>query len=170
MTGENSFEISHKLASELPLKGEVYNHNFFTMGLVSTGPGREIYLPYKAVGLWRAPYESVILGSIDSKLPMEKADADSAVYGFRFIRTLKKGETVFIGDIHAASGTTPYEVCIRETSLKGVTPTVHIRGTVPVSHSVMWSNHRIACIEPYNIFTALPGHPFHWSIRYTLSK
>jgi hypothetical protein len=166
----SSFEISHELsASEEQLDGDVYNHNFFTLGLLSTGPGRCIDLPYQARGDWRAQYDSVAL----------------TPQGFRFSRTLQKGESVYMGNIRAASapaqdrpgpfGHTPYELTISETALPGgassaqITPTVRVHGSVPVLRSVMWANHRIACIEPYNAFCAIPGHPFRWTIRYDLS-
>lgn len=166
----SSFEITHEVsASEAQLDGDVYNHNFFTLGLLSTSPGRQIDFPYQARGDWRAQYDSVAL----------------TPQGFRFSRTLQKGESVYMGNIHAASalaqdrpspfGHTPYELSICETALPGgvssaqITPTVHVHGSVPVLRSVMWANHRIACIEPYNAFCAIPGHPFRWTIRYDLS-
>jgi len=177
----NSFEISHELtACDVPLKGEVYNHNFFTLGLLSVGPGREITFPCPVTGDWRAQYDSIAL----------------APEGFRFSRTLQKGESVYMGNIRAkdvlpsrskcfppekrsenTSPTpakdvfcgTPYEFILRETGLAGIIPTVHVRGNVPITHSVMWSNHRIACFEPYNAYDIGPGESFRWIIRYALS-
>lgn len=155
LLGGNSFEISHELsACEAQLDGDVYNHNFFTLGLLATGPGRHIDLPCRVVGDWRAPYESVAL----------------TPQGFRFSRILQKGESVFMGNIKAEAFETgtPYELSIRETGLPGVTPTVHVQGSVPIDRSVMWANHRIACIEPYNTFRIAPSRTHSWTVRYTL--
>ena len=152
LLGGNSFEISHALTAEVPLEGDVYNHNFFTLGLLSVGPGRCIDFPFHASGDWRAPYDSVAL----------------TPQGFRFSRTLQKGESVYMGNIRAKTQGTPYELTIRETGLEGITPTVHVHGSVPIDHCVMWSNHRISCIEPYNTFSIDPGQTHHWSLRYTI--
>ena len=73
-----------------------------------------------------------------------------------------------MGNIKAASNVTPYELTVRETGLQGITPTVHMQGSVPIDHSVMWANHRIACIEPYNTFSIAPGQSFSWTLCYTL--
>lgn len=74
--------------------------------------------------------------------------------------------SVFTGDLHedGAQGM-PYAVSVRENGIS-----VEITGDVPVTHSVMWANYRIACIEPYNAFRSAPGRPFRWSIRYSLRK
>ena len=150
LTGDNSFEIRHTLASDMPLEGEVYNHNFFTFGRMVTGPSRLIDFPFCPTGTWRAVYDSV--GFTPS--------------GIRFSRELSPGESVFTGDIHKA-GTQgmPYNITLREKDIS-----IQITGDVPVTHSVMWANHRIACLEPYNAFRSAPAHPFRWSVRYLLCQ
>ena len=40
---------------------------------------------------------------------------------------------------------------------------VHIEGDLPVTRTVLWANHRIACLEPYNTIQT----PVRWTIRYT---
>ena len=55
----------------------------------------------------------------------------------------------------------PYELTLREGPLS-----VHVQGDLPVTHSVFWANHRIACLEPYNRLRALPGEKLGWTIRY----
>lgn len=149
LTGETSFEIRHCLTAERPLAGEVYNHNFFTLGKLAVGPSRRIGFPFVPAGTWRAAYDSV--GFTDS--------------GIRFSRSLEKGETVYSGNIHAAGQEgMPYNLTLAEGPLS-----VYIRGDVPVTHTVLWANHRIACLEPYNAFSASPGKPFSWAIRYTFN-
>ena len=150
LTGHNSFEIRHTLDSDIPLEGEVYNHNFFTMGRMVTGPSRLIDFPFCPAGTWRAVYDSV--GFTPS--------------GIRFSRELNPGESVFTGDIHVeGSQGMPYAMTLREKDFS-----VKISGDVPVTHTVMWANHRIACLEPYNAFRSAPAHPFRWTVRYLLGQ
>jgi len=150
LTGEASFEIRHCLTALRPLAGEVYNHNFFTMGKLAVGPSRRIGLPFAPEGTWRTAYDSV--GFTDG--------------GIRFSRGLVKGESVYAGDIHAAGQEgMPYDLTLTEAALS-----VRIQGDVPVTHTVLWANHRIACLEPYNAFSAIPGKPFSWTLRYTFNK
>ena len=146
LTGEDSFRISHKLLSEIPLEGEVYNHNFFTMGRLAIGPTRKIDFPFRPEGDWRTEYDSAAFTNS----------------GIRFSRELREGETVYAGNIHkAGSQGMPYEMTLRETPLS-----VSIKGDVPVTRTVMWSSHRVACLEPYNRFSSAPGKPFSWTITY----
>ena len=170
LTGPDRFEIRHTLASEVPLEGEVYNHNFFTFGKMAVGPSRCIDFPFAPGGDWRAVYDSV----------------GFAPSGIRFSRALQEGESVYCGNLHAAGRDgMPYDLLIRETSPSAVMPdpvgqlpchlersreiSVHITGDVPVSHTVLWANHRIACLEPYNAFRSAPGAPCRWTVRYHLS-
>ncbi len=148
VTGENSFRISHKFEAHIPFDGDVYNHNFFTMGKMEIGPSRKIDFPFRPEGTWRAQYDSV--GFTDS--------------GISFSRDLKEGESVYTGNIHEAGKEgMPYEMTLSEGPLG-----VHIKGDVPVFKTVLWANHRIACLEPYNKISLAPGQAFCWSIEYTL--
>ena len=143
LTGPDSFEIRHSLRSlGAPLSGEVYNHNFWTLGRLEVGPSRQLAFPFRPDGHWRSEYESVAL----------------TASGLRFSRRLAEGESVFMGDLHAAdSDGMPLDATLREGSLG-----VHISGDIPVSHSVFWANHRVACLEPYTPFAA----PSSWILRW----
>ncbi len=147
LTGPRSFEIRHSLYSECGLSTCVYNHNFFTFGNLSVGPRRTADFPFRPEGSWRARYDCVAF----------------TASGLRFSRSMQKGESVYSGDIHACGETgMPYALTLGEAPYS-----VHIQGDVPVTHTVFWSNHRIACLEPYNDVTAAPGQTFRWSIKYT---
>jgi hypothetical protein len=148
LTGNQSFCIDHVLEVGQPLETEVYNHNFFTLGRLEIGPEREIDFPFVPDGHWRAVYDSV------------------AFYGrgIRFNRFLKEGESVYAGDIHQQAGPgMPYEMTLREGLLA-----VHISGSIPVTRTVLWANHRVACLEPYNTLSLRPGNPFRWQVNYRL--
>lgn len=154
LTGDSSFEIRHVLNSLGPeLSGEVYNHNFFTFGKMEVGPSREIDFPFAPSGTWRAVHDSVAF----------------TPSGIRFSRPLKERESVYSGNIHQAGcDGMPYDLILRETSAYSSPLSLHITGDVPVTHTVLWANHRIACLEPYNSFRAVPASPFRWSLRYRL--
>ena len=155
LTGEDSFCISHKLINKgsKTLKGDVYNHNFFTLGLLETGASRQLDFPYKPEGDWRAEYSEV--GFTEN--------------GIRFTRTLQKGESVYTGNIHEAgkglSGS-PNAFTLTETKTgRGV----RAKCALPMTKAVFWSYHLIACIEPYIDFNIAPGETFEFEIDYTLS-
>lgn len=154
ITGASSFRISHTLrnAGQKSLIGSVYNHNFYTMGILQTGSARQLDFPFKPEGDWRAEYSEV--GFTES--------------GIRFTRMLRKGESVFTGNLHqAGKGMTgsPNSFELRDT---GTGCTVKACCTSPMTKSVFWSNHRIACIEPYIDFAIAPGETFTFDIDYTL--
>lgn len=155
LTGENSFCISHRLQNvgSKTLKGDVYNHNFFTLGLLQTGESRQLDFPYTPEGDWRAEYSEV--GFTDS--------------GIRFTRILQKGESVYAGNIHEAGkglADSPNEFELRETRTgRGVSA----RCAIPMTKAVFWSYHLIACIEPYIDFCIEPGKTYNFDIEYTLN-
>ena len=149
IVADNAFEIRHELKPLIPWECEVYNHNFFTLGKMATGPSRRIFFPFTPEGTWRAEYDSVVLTS----------------GGVRFIRQLQKGESVYNGNIHrmGAEGM-PYDMTLSEGPLS-----VHIKGDVPVLRTVLWANHRIACLEPYNRLKSAPGETLRWNIKYEIN-
>lgn len=152
--GENAFVIRHSLKNtgRKSLEGNVYNHNFFTLGLLETGSDRQLDFPFKPEGDWRAQYSEV--GFTES--------------GIRFTRTLQKGESVFTGDLHAAGrglAGSPNAFELRDIRTgRGVQASC----AVPMTRSVFWSNHRIACIEPYIDFCIAQGETFIFDIEYKL--
>ena len=154
LTGENSFCISHKLLNKgsKTLKGDVYNHNFFTLGLLETGASRQLDFPFNPEGDWRAEYSEV--GFVDN--------------GIRFARTLQKGESVYTGNLHEAGkglAGSPNVFELRETKTgRGVRSECKL----PMTKAVFWSYHLIACIEPYIDFNIAPGESFDFEIDYTL--
>lgn len=154
LTGENSFRISHSLRNTggKVLSGNVYNHNFFTLGLFQTSPTRQVDFLFRPEGDWRAEY---------SEVGFEEN-------GIRFRRPLLKGESVYVGNIHEAGrGMTgsPYSFELRDTDTGCA---VKALCTVPMTKAVFWANHRIACVEPYIDFSIAPGETFSFDICYIL--
>ena len=155
ITGEASFCIRHRLTNTgcKTLGSDVYNHNFFTLGLLETGVSRQLDFPFRPTGDWRAEYSEV--GFTDT--------------GIRFTRQLQKGESVFTGNLHEdGKGLTgsPNSFILKEERTQRIVKAVCNR---PMTKAVFWSNHRIACIEPYINFCISPGETFTFDIEYSLS-
>lgn len=151
---DNSFRIGHSLRNtgSKALKGDVYNHNFFTLGTLATGASRKMDFPFSPEGDWRAEYESVGLDGC----------------GIRFRRTLERGESVYMGNLHEAgkglSGSPNAFRLTEESNGKGVEMTC----ARPMTKTVFWANHRIACLEPYIDFDIPVGGTFEFDIIYDL--
>lgn len=154
ITGKDSFRIAHKLLNKgtKVLEGDVYNHNFFTLGLLETGSSRRLDFPYVPDGDWRSDYAEV--GFTDA--------------GIRFSRTLHKGESVYTGNLHEAGkglwGSPNSFRLFEDRTGRGV----EARCEEPMMKAVFWANHRIACMEPYVGFYAAPGQIFTFDIDYQL--
>ena len=146
------FFIRHALDASVPVTGNCYNHNFFTLGKMETGPGRALVFPFVPEGNWRAEYDKVGLTPA----------------GIRFRDPLEEGESVYMGDLHARGGEqTPYRMTLSEADGNFC---VRIRGDRPLTHAVFWANHRIACIEPYVQVEARPGKGWDLRIDYQINK
>ena len=154
ITGTSSFCIRHSLTNtgEKTLDSNVYNHNFFTLGLLATGVSRKLDFPFHPEGEWRAKYTEV--GFTDS--------------GIRFIRDLQKGESVFTGNLHEAGkglDGSPNSFTLSESQNGRSVRAICNR---PMTKAVFWSNYRIACYEPYINFCIASGETFTFDIEYTL--
>lgn len=153
--GENSFSIEHKLLNTgtLSLKTDVYNHNFFTLGLLKVAEGRGIDFPYRPEGDWRDEYDHV-------------AFTDS---GIRFCAPNDKVISVFTGNLHEAgkgmSGSpSSFDVFEAVTGRR-----VQVRCALPMTKAVFWANKMVACVEPYLDFDIQPGEEFSFTIDYILN-
>lgn len=150
LEGNVRFSILHRLTASGKhcLSGNVYNHNFFTLGHTVTGPERRIDFPFRPSGHWRSEYDSVALSG----------------NGIRFSRELQKGESVYMGDLIPAEGEKrEYRLSISEGS-RGV----DISSDAPLHHIAFWANHRIACPEPFNLFDIKPAESLAWRLDYKL--
>ena len=155
ISGKGEFELSHYIQNtgKERLQGEVYNHNFFTLGNDSVGPARMVMCNFPFEGEWRTKYPYAF----------QKGK------GLHFSRPLLEGESVYMGNIRESgrkSGS-PYEFYVDDE--KGGYY-VAILGDGDASNAVMWANHRIACIEPYIPFDIAPGETFSQVISYSLGR
>ena len=153
ISGPGQMQILHELRNtgKAPLKSHVYNHNFFTLGKNYVGPGRSILFPYAISGAWRQHYEGVSEG------PGISIDIN---------RKLKPGESVFMGNIRPVfDERSPYDILIKTSTYAGAA--VRVTSPTPFDWANFWSNHRVACIEPFVEYEILPGESFRQELNYT---
>ncbi|MCI1640100.1 MAG: hypothetical protein LKI42_02350 [Bacteroidales bacterium] len=151
LTGTDSFRISHSLSNEgsALLSGSVYDHNFFTLDDMRVGPLTGIRFPFKPKGDWRTHYDCVSLSDD----------------GIRFGRNLKKGESVFMGNLHGQKEGDGYSFELSN----GITGAgVDVGCPSPFKFMVFWANCRAACLEPYIPFRVCKGETSEWDITYKL--
>ena len=156
VTGLNTFSIRHKLLNTgtLPLKTDVYNHNFFTLGLLKVAEGRCLDFPYRPEGDWRDEYDHVAFTE----------------NGIRFSEPNDKVVSVFTGNLHEAgkgmSGSpSSFDVYETVTGRR-----VQARCALPMTKAVFWANKMVACVEPYLDFDIKPGEEFCFTIDYILDR
>ena len=146
LESDSAIRISHRMDWEAPrpATGYNYNHNFFTFGGAPVAAGRTIDFPFRPEGHWRAQYDNAALTSSGIRLSGPVVPP-----------------SVYMGDLHASGAeATPYAFRISE----GPGHSVEVKGSLPVSHYVFWSNPRVACIEPYLPVSFRQGTPFMWDI------
>lgn len=152
LTPDPGLRIEYTLKNLGPaiLSGYVYNHNFFTLDRMVTGPETEIRFPFHPAGTWRESYDCVALTE----------------NGIRFNRELRRGEVVFMGDLHSPEpATRKYEFSIRNLRTGAG---IRVSGSGSLSHMVFWACPNVACIEPYTSFQVFPGETGAWQIGYEL--
>lgn len=143
-------EYTLKNLGPTPLTGYVYNHNFFTLDRMATGPDTSIRFPFRPEGTWREPYDSVALTHD----------------GIAFSRTLRAGESVFMGDLHSHDpANREYGFSLRNLSTGAG---VLVSGNGQLSHMVFWACPTAACLEPYIPLRVYPGETGVWHIDYQL--
>ena len=150
ITGEGRLEIIHSLTctGTEPIEGEVYNHNFLTMGNLSVGPWRKIRFPFVPNGDWRPDSVGALL----------------AEDGIGFERQLVKGEKAYIGNLVPEKPFRGLAFSVEDT-VTGLR--VEVDSEEDFSHAVFWSNHMVACVEPYMPLQVSPGETRRWRIGYS---
>ncbi|MFO7621801.1 MAG: hypothetical protein R6W81_11145 [Bacteroidales bacterium] len=148
--GKPEMEILHTLKNKgkMPVRTNVYNHNFFVINGQPTGPGFTVKFPYNISG------EGQGFGTV--------ALIKDNTIGFS--RNLNKGETVFCGALKGYRDVPEdYDVRI-ENSTTGAG--VRIRGDKPLSRLVFWAASTTLCPETYIDIDIDPGKDFGWKIGY----
>lgn len=145
-----SFSIRHSLRWDActPAFLNCYNHNFLTMGKDLVDPSRTIIFDAPIEGNWR---EDSVSGYKDGA-------------ALRFERPMQNGQKCFIGDLTVPQfAGEPYHFRVCDGAYE-----VDVRCDVPMDHAVFWSNHRVACVEPYVNLCLSGGKTSEWTIVYNL--
>ena len=151
---DGALRISHRFRNTGPstLDFHVYSHNFFILDGAPTGRATRFRFPFAPEGHWRAEYDSVAL----------------VPDGIAFSRDLREGETVFMGDLHAAADGRHSPGDGYRFSLENLDNGLRVRAACdrPMNYAVFWSNTEVACIEPYIRFSVPPGETVRWTLDY----
>ena len=179
---EGRLRISHRLTNRSTLLFDtyVYCHNFFILDGAPTGRATRFTFPFRPVGDWRAPYDSVRLSD----------------RGIVFDRNLAPSETVFMGNLRpdppylllpdSAAGRTnpalnapptdtrrssthtgPEEAGYRFT-LQNLDNNLRVEAECDraMDYAVFWSNADVSCLEPYIPLRLAPGQTARWTLDY----
>lgn len=151
--GQPNLVIEHTLKNigRLPIRTNVYDHNFLVLDRQPTGPDFSVRLPF----------------TIKPEAPI-KTDL-GAVQGDR-IHYLKQLEgrdtfTVHIGGFGATSK--DYDIRVENSRLGAG---VRITGDRPLAKEELWSIRSIVAIEPFIHLAVAPGETTHWSYTYHYYK
>ena len=144
---DSGLEIAHRMdwEADTPLKGWFYNHNFFTFGGSEVGPSRRFRFPWQPTGDWRHAYDNVRF----------------TPGGVEFLGAVDPALAVYCGNLHNACGTTSCNFEVTEGQRA-----VNVSGDKPLDHLVLWSNDRVACLEPYIPVSIGKGCRSEWSFTY----
>jgi len=135
-TGRKSIETS------------VYDHNFFMIDNMPTGPAFRVSFPFKAGGTFQGPPEIVTFR--DNQM--------------NFTRELTNKENIYCGGLTGV-GDSPKDYDIRIDNLK-TGAGVRITGDRPLSKLVFWACRTTLCPEPYIHISIEPGQEFSWTLTY----
>lgn len=128
-----------------------YNHNFFVLDGAFTGENTVFNLDFKPMGDWRSQYDCVALTET----------------GIKFKRDLEPGESVFMGNLHAEKPVENYRFRLLN---KLNSLCVEASSDATMEYAVFWSNHEVACLEPYVRHDVKINEKSCWTIDYFLSS
>lgn len=140
-------EIVHSLDWEAarPLTGFFYNHNFLTFDGAPVGPARCLRFPWQPAGDWRHAYDN----------------AGFVPGGVAFTGPVDPSNAVYCGNLHSADGPTTCAFTVADGPRS-----VEVSGNRLLDHLVLWSNDRVACLEPYMSLRIAPGGFSSWTFSY----
>lgn len=131
-----------------PIETNVYNHNFFVMDQVTTGPDYVVTFPFP------------VTGELTAGKDLGRLVGNQLVYDKPFV----KGNTVFSpGLMGFGPDAKDYDIRI-ENQKTGAA--VRITGDQPLLKMVFWSAFKTVCPEPYIAINVKPGETHKWNINY----
>lgn len=150
ITGENSFEILHRLTNtgNKLLSTQNYCHNFFNVDNRRTGPDTFFELDFHPEGKWR---ENSIHGYVKDN-------------SFRFDAEMPLGRDTYLNGVIPPQRS-DYSVTV---NCLGGAKKVKISCDHPASQWAFWANARVATPEPFVRIDIEPGKSASWTTNYKL--
>ncbi len=149
-SGKPEMTIEHKLTNtgRLPIRTNVYNHNFLVLDKSGPGPDLVITLPF------------------DIRSPRPPAPELAEIKGRQILykKTLENQERVFFPIQGYSQDPKDYDIRI-EHRKAGVG--MRITGDRPLSGKTLWSIRSVMAIEPFVDILVDPGKDFDWKYTYT---
>jgi hypothetical protein len=148
--GKPEMVISHRLTNtgRLPIKTNVYNHNFLVLDKLPPGPDYTITVPYE----------------IKSTRPPDPKFAEVRGNRIVYAKNLEDQERVSIPMQGFGTEAKDYDFRI-ENAKAGVG--MRITGDRPLSNATLWSIRSTLAVEPFLDVAAEPGKDFTWTYTYT---
>jgi hypothetical protein len=146
--GEPQLVLEHSLKNtgKKDIETSVYDHNFFVIDGMPTGPDSSVTFPFE----------------LHSAREL-KGVAETHGGQVQYTRPLEKGESVFTE--LQGFGNQAFDYDIRIENRKAGAG-VHIVGDHPLEKVVYWSIRTTLCPEPYIHLNIPPGQEEHWRITY----
>jgi hypothetical protein len=141
--------IDHELRNtgRKPIVTRVYNHNFFTLDRLPTGPAISIRFPFALTAARDMGGRAAVRGR-----------------EIAFLQELQPGQSASTELTGFGATAADYDVLV-EQRRSGAR--VRIRGDRPIVKLIFWSAVRTVCPEPYIDANAGPGESATWRIEYT---
>jgi len=152
VAGEAEMILDHTLRNtgRRAIATSVYNHNFFTLDRLPSGPGFVVRF-----------------GFVPTATRDMRGFAEIRGRELVYLKELAPGETFGTGITGYGQDARDYD--IRVENLKAGAG-VHITADRPISNFFFWSARTTVCPEPYMEFNIAPGAEASWRIRYEFYK
>ena len=149
-SGKPEMTIEHALKNlgRLPIRSNVYDHNFLVLDQAPPGPDFEITLPF----------------DIKTTRPLNSEFAEIRKNRIAYVKTLTNQERVAFPIEGFSSDAKDYDIRIENRKLGAA---MRITGDRPLASESLWSIRSVLALEPFIDVVAEPGKQFTWQYTYT---
>ena len=148
--GKPEMVIEHSLKNlgRLPIRTNVYDHNFLVLDQAPTGPDFEITLPFE----------------IKTTRPPNAEFAEIRKNQIAYLKTLTNQDRVTFPIQGFSSDPKDYDIRIENRKLGAG---MRVTGDRPLASESLWSIRSVLAMEPFIDVVAEPGKEFTWKYTYT---
>lgn len=142
-------EIEHTLINtgSKTIETDQYNHNFFVIDGLPTGPGVRVIFPFELEAVRKFQADFVKNQGRQIEFAADVPEGASAIGEFRGFSSAAADYDIRVEHGPAGAG-------------------VRIRGSLPLVKLVFWCTRRTFCPEPYVRISAPPGKRVSWRLTY----